>query len=300
MRAGHQVDVIPPRRLASAILQWRRRPPDCVIFTHGPGTGVVAASAMIRQLVRTKILWVATRPDLRGLPEWLRSLNTAHGVLCNRVSQDLVVAAKGALFVQQYIGIDPRRIVAGSHHPKPPVGDRASEPFVALHVGHLRPNRGLEFLAEAKRRLGSTLEVVVQASPAFGANKDVLDLLLSADVRVRRGYMSDIGSLYRAADLYVFPTRPESKGAIELPLGVLEAVAAGTPVLTTSFGALPDALDGIPGVTFAEAEAFVSTFSDLALGVRPLICPPGLPPNLVIDDTIRATLEMMEMLCTGS
>jgi len=44
-------------------------------------------------------------------------------------------------------------------------------------------------------------------------------------------------ALFKSADLFVFPTRADC-----LPLAVLEAMAAGLPVITTGVGALPEAV----------------------------------------------------------
>ena len=50
-------------------------------------------------------------------------------------------------------------------------------------------------------------------------------------------------ALFAQADAFVFPTRGDC-----LPLAVLEALAAGLPVITTAVAALPEAVvDGVSG-----------------------------------------------------
>ncbi len=51
----------------------------------------------------------------------------------------------------------------------------------------------------------------------------------------------DKRKLLEAADLFVFPTRYENEG---LPLTLLESLAFGLPILTTSWRAIPEALPG--------------------------------------------------------
>ncbi|MES2460795.1 MAG: glycosyltransferase family 4 protein [Armatimonadota bacterium] len=61
-----------------------------------------------------------------------------------------------------------------------------------------------------------------------------------AGVVVHRGVEPNspvLRELFRQADLFVFPTRGDC-----LPLAVLEAMAAGLPVITTRVGALPEAV----------------------------------------------------------
>lgn len=297
---GYQIELVEPKQLRMAIMRWVFRPPDCVLFTHGPGRGTVAASSVMRRLVQTKIIWVATRPDLHAVPAWLRSRRTAHGIVCNRVRPDLQRVARDAVFIEQYIGIDPERVSTGSssENPWPELTDTGR--FIVLHVGHLRPNRGLDLLASAKRALAEDIEIVVQASPMFEPDSDVVEDLVTSGVRIRRGYESDLGALYRAANLYAFPARPASEGAIELPLGVLEALASGTPVLTTPFGVLPTALGDAPGVTVANEDVFADVLGDLVRSPTPLDRPPGLPRDLEIGRTIDATRSLVEAICSKS
>ncbi|MCP3669001.1 MAG: glycosyltransferase family 4 protein, partial [Gammaproteobacteria bacterium] len=50
---------------------------------------------------------------------------------------------------------------------------------------------------------------------------------------------ANIEEIYQLADIYCF-TVTQADGAMELPLSVLEAMAAGLPVITTPFGRLPE------------------------------------------------------------
>ena len=78
---------------------------------------------------------------------------------------------------------------------------------------------------------------------------------------------SRMAEYYRAADVYVHPARAEN-----LPLGVLEAMACGTPVVATDVGGIPEAIeDGESGllVPAADPEAMAVAISRL-LGDEPL------------------------------
>jgi glycosyltransferase involved in cell wall biosynthesis len=77
-------------------------------------------------------------------------------------------------------------------------------------------------------------------------------------VRVHRGLTANsapLRELYARADLFVFPTRADC-----LPIAVMEAMAAGLPVIATGVGALREEVEE---------------------GVNGLIVPPGDPGAIV-------------------
>lgn len=295
-RAGHAVHVIEPRHLTRSLLSLTRQQPDAVLFTHGPGAGVVAHSWLLRKLLRARIVWIASRPDLAAVPRWLKHHKTAHSVICNRRRVELESVARDADFIEQFIGINPARVVSDGESTCPWPELIATGRPVLLHVGHLRRNRGLDVLAAAKRCLGEQIEVVVQGGPALPTDPGVVEELESAGVRIRRAFEPDLNRLYKAADLYVFPVNEVSAGAIELPLGVLEAVACGTPVLATDFGVLKLALKRVPGVTFCNQAEFLSVLRELLENDGLKIRPTGLPDHLHADRTTEAVLRIVEAL----
>ena len=60
------------------------------------------------------------------------------------------------------------------------------------------------------------------------------------NVKVIIGYVENIAEYYAASDLYLFTVEEKDRGAITLPLSVLEAVYSGIPVLTTKYEALKE------------------------------------------------------------
>lgn len=249
---GHDVQIIEPNKVLSQlakIIAWRA---DMIVFTHGPGVRTVLASRILRLFSRSRITWIATRPDLAKTPGWLKGKRTAHAVISNRAREDLKAVAKNARIVQQVIGIAPERMQASDPTPLWQDLRRPGVP-IAVHVGHLRRNRGLEQMIAIKEILGERIDIVVQASPYFEPAPGLSEELAAAGVHVVREFVPEIARVYRSADLYIFPAPPDLEGAIELPLSVLEAMACQTPVIATKFGALPDVLAGEEGVSFAES-----------------------------------------------
>jgi glycosyltransferase involved in cell wall biosynthesis len=286
--AGHGVRVISPNSMPWRLVWLVLARPRRVVFTHGPGAGVVLWSMLLRLLTSARILWVATRPDLGTAPRALHGRRTAHVVIGNTPRADLMRCAREAQFVQQYIGIDPARLGSSEpdHERWPELADGSP---IALHVGHLRRNRGLDLLAQAQQLVGDSARIIVLGSPTFPPDDGIVEELNAAGVIVRREYVDNLASLYKAVDLYLFPVRSEAAGAIDLPLGVLEAVACGIPVVSTPFGSLPKALRDEPGVQFAEPADYPSVVARQLGGGSPTR-PAGLPTDLHADRIIAAVL----------
>jgi len=121
---------------------------------------------------------------------------------------------------------------------------------MALHVGHLRRSRGLEPLADLAR--SGAVNVVIIASTSTEPETGVVERLREAGVLVKREFLPHIERWYQAADVYVFPV-VDLQGSIEIPLTVLEAMACGTPVVTTPFGGLTSLFASTESMRFAPA-----------------------------------------------
>jgi glycosyltransferase involved in cell wall biosynthesis len=129
-------------------------------------------------------------------------------------------------------GIDP---VFTPNGPSPD-----GEPY-ALFVGALQPRKDPVAAIEALALLGTKAPKLVLVGPdkgARGAAERAADRAgLSRRVEFRDHVpLQELAALYRGAACLVFPSRYEGFG-----LPVLEAMASGTPVVTTTAGALPEA-----------------------------------------------------------
>lgn len=127
------------------------------------------------------------------------------------------------------------------------LGLDAERPMV-LHVGHLAPSRGLDALAALAG--AGHWAVVMVASTSTPADPEIQASLRDAGVEIVRRYVPEIERYYQAADVYVFPVQKEY-GSVEIPLSVLEAMACGTPVVSTRFGGLPELFEEGPGLAYA-------------------------------------------------
>lgn len=111
-------------------------------------------------------------------------------------------------------------------------------PPVVLGVGRWVPKKGLDTLAEAAARLGRRARVrLVSDAPAL-PGVEVAGLLSRADVREE---------LARAT-LFVLPCRRAPDGDMDgIPVVLMEAMAAGLPVITTPISGIPELVDAEVG-----------------------------------------------------
>jgi glycosyltransferase involved in cell wall biosynthesis len=156
---------------------------------------------------------------------------------------------------------------------------RLTDPFV-LYAGNIKPHKNLERLIEA-------FHLMRHADPGL---KDVQLLIIGDEISkyatLRRavhrhklhkhvrffGFVSDqtLAALYRLANVFVFPSLYEGFG-----LPPLEAMASGTPVITSNVSSLPEVvgdaalmIDPYDPAAIADAMARVLTNIDLRVDLQ--------------------------------
>lgn len=135
------------------------------------------------------------------------------------------------------------------------------QPLVVMVSASSDEQKGHHVLADAMARVGEVRAVVVGAPPPEPVRARVAAGL--ADRLIVAGRVPSVGPYLHAADAVVVPsTRDES-----LPLVVLEAMAAGVPVLASRLSGIPEAVvDGATGRLFppGDAGALAELLEDLA------------------------------------
>jgi glycosyltransferase involved in cell wall biosynthesis len=138
--------------------------------------------------------------------------------------------------------------------------------FRALFVGSICVRKGVPQLLAAWVKSGVKGELVLVGDVESAINP-LLTSYCGANQSIRvLDFVSDVGSLYRSADIFVFPTLEEGG-----PQVTYEAAGCGLPIVTSPMGAARLVKDGINGLVvnpvdidgLAEAIARLAASSEL-------------------------------------
>lgn len=118
----------------------------------------------------------------------------------------------------------------------------SSSPIVAA-VGRLSPEKGFDVLVRAAARWPSDIRLVIFGE---GPTRPLLEELIRSEKLADRvllgGFRNDLAAVLPGLDLAVSSSHTEG-----LPVAVLEAMAAGLPVVATAVGGTPEVV--VEGVT---------------------------------------------------
>lgn len=154
--------------------------------------------------------------------------------------------------------------------------------FLVVALGRLVAKKGFSHLLRAAASLrarGVPVRVAIGGTGDLRARLEAEADELACRDRVR--FLGDvphdqIGGLFRAADVVAVPSVRDEKGNVDgLPNVLLEAMAAGRPVVATRIAGIPDVVDDgengllvAPGADDALADALGRLQADRALGVK--------------------------------
>jgi glycosyltransferase involved in cell wall biosynthesis len=137
------------------------------------------------------------------------------------------------------LGVPEARVRVVHHGARPLDFPNVAREPVILHVGALQSRKNVARLIEAFESLDAPWRLVLAGSAGFGAPA-ILDRIARSPARARiemPGYVTpaELGRWYARASVFAFPSLDEGFG---MPL--LEAMAAGTPIVTSLRSALPE------------------------------------------------------------
>jgi len=184
--------------------------------------------------------------------------------------------------------------------------DGVPESGFILAVGTLEPRKNLPRLVAAYRRLPVTLRdahpLVVTGRPGWDTGETVAALDSLGSRAIRTGFVPDeqLALLYRRCALFAYPSLGEGFG-----LPVLEAMAAGAPVLTSDRSSLPEvggdaAAYCDPTDERAIAAALQALLGDPARRAQLAAAGPLRAAEFSWDETARIVLETLERIARTS
>ncbi len=312
---GHQ------RKEVEKLARWLGRDvhPDVVQLSN---VLLVGLARRVKQVTAAKIVCSLSGEDIfiEKLPEphrtevgrllRERAADVDHFVALNRHFADFM---RGYLGVPaDRISVVPHGIDTGGFPAQPPdlVARRAARPgrFVVGSLARACPEKGLEQLVRAIAIVSRTHDVrLLAAGATIPAEAEYLRHCMAtaaelgiADRFTWLGQVDRAGKLrlLGAVDVFAMPTlHPEAKG-----LPVIEALAAGVPVVAPAHGAFPELLaaaaDGErPGILHAPgdpadlARALVEVLDDETRAARMGRCGHGIARARHTDDTMAAGHE---------
>jgi glycosyltransferase involved in cell wall biosynthesis len=185
------------------------------------------------------------------------------------------------------LGVDPARVRVVYHGTRrlrfPPL----PRENVVLTVGAVQKRKNIARLVEAFETLDSRWKLAIAGSEGYGA-AEILARIAKSPAKERisvLGYVTpdDLAGWYARASIFVFPSLDEGFG-----MPVLEAMAAGTPVLTSNRSALPEVAGGAALLVDPES------VEEIAEGLRSLARNEELRQDLAARGTARARLFTWE------
>lgn len=168
-------------------------------------------------------------------------------------------------------GIDPRRVQVAPI-PRADLGVPNAVPLignVAALVGHKDHHTLIDAMPQVRRQLPHAQLLIAGEGSLRPAIEQQINTLGLTDVVHLLGYRDDVPGILNALDLFVMSSREEGLGTT-----VLDAMAAGIPVVATAAGGIPEMVrDGETGLlsqvndSKALAENIVRMWSEPALRV---------------------------------
>jgi glycosyltransferase involved in cell wall biosynthesis len=214
----------------------------------------------------------------------LKNFRRCDHLVCN--APDLVQYVKDGGWPKERVTLIPNfpAVVDGAKLDRAAF-DTPTDAPLALALGRLHKNKGVDILIHAVARIPDLFVWIAGEGPERD-NLERLSHELGVDGRVKfLGWRNDRASLFKTADLCVYPSREEPFGNV-----VVEAWACGTPLVTT-------ASTGPRWLVKDGADAVLTPVDDvpaLASGIRTLLQSPALRTSLAAAGKRRVAEEFSE------
>ena len=229
-----------------------------VLHTHGYKAdiyGFLAARKENKPVVATCHNWVGGTKALdiyNQLDRWMLKKFNAIGAVSPTVKQQLI---NSGISESRIKVIDNGIDVEAFARPEPVTESRTVGGRVIGVVARLDLQKGFEYLLIAVRDLCRSYQRITVVISGEGPDRRAIEQMieqygLQHNV-VLAGQQSDMPAVYADMDIFVLPSLNEG-----LPMTVLEAMAAGKPIVATRVGAVPNVIsDGETGLLVKPKDA---------------------------------------------
>lgn len=286
-----------PTAVPGAALQLRRAlrrwQPD-IVHCHNPGMGIVTSLATLRGRVPKALVSVHGVPDA----DWPRTAK-----VLRLAGLPVVACGPGVEVALGEHGLRAAAKIWNGVSPAPPPADRAELQRtwrippghkLVLAVGRLVPAKNHALAIQAFAGVDSATLVIVGEGPLRNELEGEARRAGVHDRVVFAGLRPDARALIGAADAVVVSSRSEG-----LPMVVLEALAAGTPVVATAVRGVREILENEQNALLAPSEdplrlthAIQQVLSDEALAGRLANSGRGLAEDHTEQAMVDAFLDL--------
>ena len=224
-----------PRNAGRFLLTENRVPRAADLF-HGLNQRLPAARPR-RTVTTFHDLFVLTGDY--STPDFRRRFAEQARQAAQRSDRIIAVSEFTARQVVDLLGVEPGRVSVVHHGVRAAAPNAGPREKIVLHVGAIQRRKNVARLVEAFEALDSAWQLVLAGSAGYGAE----EILAQIEASRRRnrirvlGYVpaGELSGWYRRAAIFAFPSLDEGFG-----LPVLEAMAAGTPVISSNRSAIPE------------------------------------------------------------
>lgn len=268
-----------------------------IIHIHGGIAGLFQSHLLPKEakivLTVHNLQLFSTNPFMRGLASFMEfsSCKRVDAVIAVSKHMKRLLSARLKDVHVEYIpnGVDIKNQFVNRAEIKTELGFNESK--VVLFVGRIIPEKGVHILVKAIKELETKygmnnfkLIMVGPPGPSFLSSsspyfRNIMRLIKDLNLTSSVKYMGVVGDshlkkLYASADLFVFPSIYEA-----MSLVVLEAMAAGTPIVASRTGGVPDVVkDGKTGILVRPGD-----YQALAEAIYRVLTNPRLSKSLSIN-----------------
>ncbi len=275
--------------IATALREWRRLRPD-VIHGHSGFAAYASTTAIVSALIRVPAIHTLYCPlsdlvdgrrsrtaQLFDRPITFTGLSSIVAISENIKASLVTRGVPGSRIHTVPPALDVNRYIASSNGNLRHRLGLTKRQLLVTYVGSLNPAKGIEFLLDAFARIAPAhpeLRLVTAVEPgnarASSRSREIAQRVDSLGIRSRiteLGVVPDMPELLAGSDIVVIPFLSTS-GPSDYPLVMIEAMAAGTPVVATRVGGIPEVIrEGETGLLCAPGSV-----DELAAQVERLMC----------------------------